>query len=64
MKSAVVTGIGIITPLGHSLDEFWGNIRAGKSGISKVDRFDIERFESQIAAQVRGFDPSGYMDKK
>lgn len=64
MKRAVITGIGVLTPLGHTVEEFWQNLKAGVSGISLVDRFDISRFDSHVAAQVKGFDPTAYMDKK
>jgi 3-oxoacyl-[acyl-carrier-protein] synthase II len=64
MRKAVITGLGIISPIGSSKDEFWGNIRQGKSGIRRVDRFDPTPFSSQIAGMVNGFDPLQYMDKK
>lgn len=64
MNKAVITGIGIISPLGKTTEEFWANVKAGKSGVRRVDRFDPERFTSQIAAQVNDFEPENYMDKK
>lgn len=64
MKKAVITGIGVVSPLGNTTEEFWRNLKAGVSGVSKIDRFDVSRFDSQIAAQVRNFDAATYLDKK
>jgi 3-oxoacyl-[acyl-carrier-protein] synthase II len=64
MKRAVITGIGVLAPLGNTVEELWQNLKAGVSGVSTVDRFDASRFDSRIAAQVKGFDPSAYLDKK
>jgi 3-oxoacyl-[acyl-carrier-protein] synthase II len=60
----VVTGMGVISPVGNSLDEFWKNLKDGVSGIDRVSRFDASRFTSQIVGEVKGFDASTYMDKK
>ena len=64
MKKAVITGLGIISPLGHSKDEFWAGIKSGKSGMSAIDRFDTSRFDCRFAAQIKNFDATAYMDKK
>ncbi len=64
MKKAVITGLGIISPLGNSKDEFWAGIKAGRSGIKKVDRFDVSQFDAQIAGLVENFDPAAFLDKK
>ena len=63
-KRVVITGMGAITPLGNNIDTFWQNIREGKSGIDKITRFDSEAFTTQIAGEVRDFDPQDFMDKK
>ena len=63
-KRVVITGMGAITPLGNHVDSFWKNIREGKSGIDKITRFDTEAFDTQIAAEVKNFDPQDFMDKK
>ncbi len=63
-RRAVVTGMGAITPLGNTVEEFWQNLLAGKSSVQIVDRFDISDFSTQIAAQVRDFDPSLWIEKK
>lgn len=62
-KRVVVTGIGIMTALGHSLEEYWTNLIAGKSGIRKVTRFDSSAYPCQVASEV-DFDPCLYMESK
>lgn len=64
MRKAVITGIGIVSPVGNSKEEFWQNVKRGKSGVSRVKRFDPSPYSSQIAAQVANFDPFQFMDKK
>jgi len=59
-----VTGLGIISPLGNSIEEFWQNCINGKTGIGPVTRFDASRLESRIAAEVKNFDASQWIDKK
>jgi 3-oxoacyl-[acyl-carrier-protein] synthase II len=59
-KRVVITGIGMISPLGNTLKEAWDNCVAGKSGISKITRFDASAFGSQIAGEVKGFNPEAY----
>lgn len=63
-KRVVVTGIGAITPVGLNKDDFWKSLIEGKSGVSRIDAFSPEGYPCQIAAQVRGFEPTLYMDKK
>lgn len=60
----VVTGLGVVSPLGHSVDELWANLLAGKSGVGPVTRFDTADYTTKIAAEVKDFDPSPYFDKK
>ncbi len=62
-KRIVVTGIGILTALGHNIDEYWKNLLAGKSGIRKITRFDASAYPSQVAAEV-DFNPTLYIDPK
>ncbi|MDQ6812299.1 MAG: beta-ketoacyl-[acyl-carrier-protein] synthase II, partial [Bacteroidota bacterium] len=64
MKRVVVTGMGAITPLGNSVDEFWENIVAGKSGAAPLTKFDTAKFKTRFGCEVRGFDPAAYIDKK
>jgi 3-oxoacyl-[acyl-carrier-protein] synthase II len=59
-----VTGLGVISPVGNSVNEAWANIRAGKSGISRITRFDASPFASQIAGEVKNFDVGQVMSPK
>ncbi len=63
-RRVVITGMGAVTPLGVNLDEFWNNLIAGKSGVGKITQFDATGFDTTIAAEVKGFDPNTYIDKK
>jgi 3-oxoacyl-[acyl-carrier-protein] synthase II len=60
----VITGLGAITPIGIGKDAFWESLVAGKNGIGKITRFDASEFASQIAGEVKGFEPADYIDKK
>ena len=63
MKRVVITGLGAITPVGCTVDEFWTNLKNGKNGIDKITKFDTTDFRVKLAAEVRDFDPSLYMEK-
>lgn len=63
-RRVVVTGLGIVSPVGNNVQEAWSNIVAGKSGIGPVTRFDASRLASRIAGEVRGFDVSQYLPPK
>jgi 3-oxoacyl-[acyl-carrier-protein] synthase II len=63
-KRVVVTGLGAVTPIGIGKDEFWKALLAGKSGIGKITRFDASEYTTQIAGEVKDFDPTKYIDKK
>jgi len=63
-RRVVVTGVGLVTPLGLGVKESWKNICDGVSGIDLITRFDTSDFAVKIAAEVKGFDPENYMDKK
>ena len=60
-RRVVVTGLGAITPVGNSKDELWASLLAGKSGAGRITQFDPSEFDSQIACEVKGFDPSKYI---
>lgn len=60
----MITGLGAITPLGLTVEEFWHNLCAGVSGVGPITRFDTTGFAVTIAAEVKGFDPLNYMDAK
>ena len=57
-RRVVITGLGLVTPLGNSVDVFWDNLIAGKCGVEKITAFDPTPFDTQIAAQVKDFDPA------
>ena len=63
-RRVVITGMGVISPLGHTVDEFWRNLLAGKSGVDAITRFDTAQFDTKIAAEVKNFTPEAYIDKK
>ena len=54
-RRVVVTGLGVVTPLGHQLDVFWNNLIAGQCGIDKITAFDATPFDTQIAGAGEGF---------
>ncbi len=63
-KRVVITGMGAITPLGNNVETYWEALKQGKNGIDKIDKFDVEEFSTQMAAQVKDFDPIDYIDRK
>ena len=63
-KRIVVTGIGAVTPLGIGKDAYWKNLTAGVCGVGPITLFDPEKFDVKIAAEVKGFDPTAYVDRK
>ncbi len=63
-ERAVITGLGVISPLGSTKEKFFESLKSGKSGIGKITRFDVTDFSSRIAGEVKDFDPSNYFDKK
>ncbi|HBH22226.1 MAG TPA: beta-ketoacyl-[acyl-carrier-protein] synthase II [Cytophagales bacterium] len=62
-KRVVVTGLGAVTPLGNDISTFWQNVVEGKSGAGRITRFDPSAFRTQIACEVRDFDPTQYLDR-
>ncbi len=63
-RRVVVTGVGLVTPIGIGKEEFWKNLTAGKSGIGLITQFDTEGFDAKIAGEVKDFDFANYGDKK
>ena len=59
-----ITGIGVVTPIGIGLESFWSGLRAGRSPVRKIDRFDPSAFRSHVAAQIDDFDAADFMDRK
>ena len=64
LKRVVVTGLGVISPLGNTLAETWEGLINGRSGAGPITQFDASKFKTQIACEVKNFDPSLYMDRK
>ena len=63
-RRVVVTGVGLISAVGNTAEEAWKNLLAGKSGVTRITRFDASDFACQIAAEVKGFDPLNFIEKK
>jgi len=63
-RRVVVTGLGIVSPVGNNVDEAWGNLVAGHSGIARITRFDASAFSVQIAGEVKNFDLGKYLAPK
>lgn len=63
-ERVVVTGMGAITPIGNSVEEFWSGVKEGKNGFDKITYFDTEGYRASLAAQVKGFNAADYMDRK
>ena len=64
LKRVVVTGIGTLNPLGNNLNEYWTNLLDGVSGADNVTLFDASKFKTRFACEVKGFDPTNFMDRK
>jgi 3-oxoacyl-[acyl-carrier-protein] synthase II len=64
MKRVVVTGMGVISPLGNSVNELWKNILAGKSGVGPITKFDSTKFKTHFACEVKDFNAEDYLEKK
>lgn len=63
-KRVVITGMGAVTPIGNSVEEFWTNVKAGTVGIDEITKFSTEDYKVKLAAEVKNFDPTAYMDRK
>lgn len=63
-KRVVITGMGVVHSLGFGAKTFWDSIKEGKCGISTVAKFDVTNFDSKVAAEIKGFEPTAYIDKK
>jgi 3-oxoacyl-[acyl-carrier-protein] synthase II len=64
LKRVVVTGLGAVTPLGNSVNDYWNNLINGVSGAAPITRFDASKFKTRFACEVKGFDVETYFDKK
>lgn len=63
-RRVVVTGMGAITPIGNTVDEFWSNVKEGQIGIGPITQIDTTDYKAKLAGEVKGFDPKEYMDPK
>lgn len=63
-RRVVITGLGMISPVGNNVPDAWANVLAGKSGVNKITRFDSSAFSSRIAGEVKGFDVTHYLSTK
>lgn len=64
MRRVVITGIGVVSPIGHGREEYWNALAAGQNGVGPITLFDTTNFPVRIAAEVRNFDAGVYMDRK
>lgn len=64
MRRVVVTGMGALTPIGNTVEEFWQNIKNGVSGAAPITAFDTEKFKTKFACELKGFDPTQFFDVK
>lgn len=64
MKRVVITGTGVVSPVGNDTETFWNNIKNGVSGIGTVTRFDVENYTCKVAGEVKDFDITQFIDKK
>lgn len=63
-KRVVITGLGALTPLGNTLQEYWTGLKNGQSGAAPITKFDTTLFKTKFACELKGFDPGNYMDRK
>ena len=63
-RRVVVTGMGMLSPLGNTVDDTWKAILAGKSGVAPIDTFDVSAYSTRFSASVKDFDISGYLPVK
>lgn len=63
-RRVVITGLGAITPIGNNTEEFWNGIKEGKCGIDEITHFDTTNFKVKLAAEVKGYNPEEYFDRK
>jgi 3-oxoacyl-[acyl-carrier-protein] synthase II len=63
-RRVVITGMGVISPVGNNRDEFWKSLTEGRNGIGQITRFDVSKYSARIAGEVKDFDPAQFIDRK
>lgn len=63
-RRVVITGLGVVTPVGNNVPEFWESLKAGRNGVTEISRFDTSKYSARIAGEVKNFDPAAHMDRK
>ena len=63
IKRVVITGMGALTPIGNTVATFWDNLIQGKSGAARITKFNPEFFRTQIACELKDFDPASFLDR-
>jgi len=64
MRRVVITGIGLVTPLGTDMESTWAGLLAGKSGAGPITQFDVTNYATKFGCEVKGWDPSKFFDKR
>ena len=64
LKRVLISGLGTINPLGHTVSEFWDNLKKGVSGAGPITRFDASKFRTQFACEIKNYEPTEHFDKK
>ena len=64
LKRVVVTGLGALTPIGNTIDEFWEGLISGKSGAAPITYYDTEKFKTKFACELKNFNVTDFMDRK
>ena len=63
-RRVVITGMGAITPIGNTLEEFWNGVKEQKVGVGPITKFDVSDYKVKLAAEVKDFDVTQYVDKR
>src|SRR4051812_25627371 len=64
MKKVVITGVGVVSPIGIGKEAYWKALSTGQHGFTRISRFDVSGYPCQVHADVKDFDPIAYVDKK
>ena len=63
-RRVAITGLGALTPIGNSTEDFWDGIKAGKCGIDQITKFDITNFKVKLAGELKGYNPEDYFERR